>query len=108
MLLAADAGFDDFVQQGKSSAKEVRAFDRVVSLDDLSGALYVCLGLSLLYPPFFRAESQDLGVCFRRRQQFDDGMNPPINFCFVGFFSHDFASCLQDKDLSKLRSFDGY
>ena len=34
-LRAADAGFDDFIQQGKACAEGVRAFDGVVSLDDL-------------------------------------------------------------------------
>ena len=83
VLLAADTGFDDFVQQSKTRAKEVRTLHGVIRLDDLSGSLQVRFGLSLLYPPFLRAESQDVAVCFRRRQQLDDGMNPPINFCFV-------------------------
>ena len=67
MLLASDTGFDDFVQQGKTRAKEVRAFDAVVSPDDVSGSLQVGLGLSASDPILLRTESKDVGVGFSRR-----------------------------------------
>ena len=67
MLLAANTGFDDFIQQGQAAAKEVVTLDAVVSADDVSGSLQVGLGLSASDPILLRTESKDVGVCFSRR-----------------------------------------